>query len=169
MQTILELKYILLGLKHFFINILSFMSSGFFVLVSLCAYMIGYPAQISILSAVLILFVLDIITKFYAIQIQCGGWYKAFSIGRLSSHAFRNGLVTKALGYFLILTVSNLSLITPQIQLIGKIISSIFYVGLFFAETYSNLENLRDAGWSAVKPFMRRIKKEQDNFFNDDK
>jgi hypothetical protein len=162
MQMFFEVEHILSGLIYFFKNLFSVMTNVFFAIISGLLYLVGYPAQMAILVAVLVLFVSDIITKFYSISIQCGGFYNAFQSGKLSSHALRDGLTTKAIGYFVILTISNFCIITPQIELIGKILSPILYTGLFLTETYSNLENLRDAGLSAVTPFMKRIKKEQD-------
>lgn len=157
---------VLIELKHFFEKFISGMENIFFVIVSIFAFCIGYPAQVSILIACLALFVLDIITRFYAISIQNGGLHKAFTNGKLSSREFWNGFLTKALGYFVILTIANIALITPQLDIVGRIISTTLFCGLFFYEAISNMENLRDANFLAIIPFLNKIKKEQDKFFD---
>jgi phage-related holin len=155
---------VILGLKSFFMHFYSAMGNVFFAILSMIAYLIGYPAQEGILIAALVLFISDIITRFYAIGIQNKGLMKAFKAGKLSSRGFWNGFVTKVIGYFIILTIANLAIVTPQVSIIGTIVSTICYVGLFFYEVISNFENLRDANFLVAIPILNRLKKEQNKF-----
>jgi len=157
-----------LHLKNFFEHIINVMGNIFFWIVVTIAYLIGYPAQKAILIFTLSLFILDIITKFNAIRVQNKGIYKAFINGKISSRAFWDGFITKIIGYFVILVIANLVINTPQITFIGGVISSILYVGLAFYEIISNLENLRDAGFLAAIPILKKLTKEKDKFFNDE-
>lgn len=153
---------ILCGLKGFFEHFFNGMKNALFTILALVAYLVGYPSQILVL--VIVLFVLDIITRFWAISIQNNGLGKAFMNKKLTSRSFINGFITKILGYFVLLVIANLASITPEISLVGKAIAVIIYVGLFFYEAISNLENLRDAGFLAVVPLLNRLKREQDKF-----
>jgi hypothetical protein len=157
---------VILGLKTFFSHVWNAMGNIFFAIVSILAFLIGYPAQQGILITALVLFVLDIFTRFYAIGIQNKGITKAFKAGKLSSRGFWSGFLTKIIGYFIILTIANLAIITPQVSIVKSIISILCYTGLFFYECISNLENLRDANFLAVIPILNRFKKEQDKFIN---
>jgi hypothetical protein len=158
----------ILGLKTFFSHFYNAMGNIFFAILSILAFLIGYPAQQAILIAALVLFVTDIMTRFYAIGIQNKGLIKAFKNGKLSSRGFWNGFLTKAIGYFIILTIANLSLITPQISIVSIGIATVLYVGLFFYEIISNMENLRDANFLAAIPILNKLKKEQEKFLEND-
>jgi phage-related holin len=162
----------LFNLKHFCFKFFQPMENAFFWLVATLAYLLGYPAEKSILIFALALFILDIVTRFNAIRVQEKGLWKAFMNGKISSRAFWNGFVTKSVSYFTILVMGNLCKTTPQLGFVGTGISTIFYVGLAFYEMVSNMENLRDAGITIAIPFLNKLKKEQDKFFeseNDNK
>ncbi|MDK2830095.1 MAG: Bacteriophage holin family [Clostridium butyricum] len=157
---------VFLNLKHFFERFFETFSNVFVWVVGVLAYLIGYPAQESILIFAIVLFVMDIITKFNAIRVQNKGLCRAFINGKISSRSFWDGFITKIIGYFVILVMANLANITPQIGFAGKnIITPILYTGLAFYEVISNLENLRDANFLVAIPILKKIKKEQDNFF----
>lgn len=155
-----------MGLKHFFTQLLHAMASFYFWLIALFAYLLGYPSPILIMC--LVLFVLDIFTRIYAICINNGGLAKAFFIGKISSRGFWVGFITKTIGYFVVLTIANFAIITPEISYIGKGIASVLYLALFFYETISVFENLRDAGFLAIIPVLNKIKQEQDEFLKKD-
>jgi phage-related holin len=157
---------ILMGLRNFFTSVFNALCSIFTVIIGGLAYCIGYPAVQTMLVAVLVLFVLDFFTRFYAIKVQSGGLYKAFVNKKFSSKAFWNGFLTKVIGYFAILTVANFAKITPELSLIGGIVSPVFYTALFFYESISNLENLRDAGLLAAIPLLNRLNKEKDKYLD---
>lgn len=153
-----------LNLKSFFIHFLNSLSSIFTAIAVVLAYCLGYPAVKTMLIAVLVLFVSDFITRFYAIKVQNGGLYKAFLNKKFSSKAFWNGFIAKVMGYFVILTIANFATITPELSIIGGIVSTILYSALFFYEGISNLENLRDANFLAAIPILNKLKKEQEKF-----
>ncbi len=136
-----------LGIKHFFESFFNLICNVFVIIIGLCAYLIGYPAQKGILIATLTLFTLDTLTRTWAISRQNGGFIKAFINKNINSRSFWNGFFSKSISYFVILVIANLSLITSQVSIIGGIFSSILYVGLFTYEAISNLENLRDASF----------------------
>jgi len=159
---------VILGLKSFFMHFLNSLCNMFTAIIGFLAFCIGYPAVETMLVAVLVLFVSDFLTRFYAIKVQNGGLYKAFINKKFSSKAFWNGFITKTIGYFVILTIANFASITPELSIIGGIISPILYGALFFYEGISNLENLRDANFLAAIPILNRLKKEQDKFFENE-
>jgi phage-related holin len=157
------------NLKNFFCKFFdSVFSIGTFIVGGL-AYLLGYPAKMTILTMVLVFFVLDFATRFYAIKVQNGGLFKALVAGKFSSKSFINGFITKIIAYFTILVSANFAEITPQLSFIGDGIAAILYVGLFFYELISNMENLIEAGLNWLKPLLDKIKKKQDGFLKDDK
>jgi phage-related holin len=159
---------VILGLRHFFEEFFKCMYSASFGIVTLLAYLVGYPARVTILTLVLVFFVLDILTRFYAIRQQNGGFIKAFLNGKLNSRSFINGFVTKIIAYFVILVCANFAIITPEISFIGTAIATVLYTGLFFYELYSNLENLRDAKYGGATPLIEKVKQIQDKFMSGD-
>lgn len=154
--------------KNFFIKLFQAMGNVFFWLVTTLAFLIGYPAQKSILVCTLVLFILDFVTRFYAIGVKNKGLIKAFMSGEFSSKSFINGFLTKIVSYFTILSIAHFAKITPELTIIGGFVSSFLYVSLFFYEAISNLENLRDANFLAAIPILNKLKKEQDKFFKSD-
>jgi len=159
---------VILGLKTFFAHLWSAMGSVFFAIISILAYLIGYPAKITLLTMALAFFCLDFLTRAYAIKVQNGGLFKALVIGKFSSRAFINGFITKILAYFTILVSAHFAEITPELGFAGDGIASILYCSLFFYELISNMENLIDAGLKWLQPILKRLRKEQDNFIENE-
>lgn len=160
---------ILLSIKNFFSNFYNALCSIATSILTILMYCMGYPAVKTMLIVVFILFISDFVTRFYAIRVQNGTLFKAFLNKRFSSKAFINGFITKIIGYFVILTIANFATITPELDIIGKVISPFLYGALFFYEIISNLENLRDANFLAVIPILNKLKKEQKKFGEDKK
>lgn len=155
------------GLKHFFGNFCSVACSIYFWIVATLAYLIGYPSPILVMC--LVLFVLDVITRLYSICVNNGGLRRAFMLGKISSRGFWNGFMTKVVGYFAILTIANFAIITPEVSYIGNGIASILYVALFFYESISLAENLRDAGFVAANGILHKLNKEKDKLLDSEK
>jgi len=157
---------IMMNLKTFFTHVYNALGNIFAAVLTGLAYCIGYPAVQSMLIAVLVLFVLDFLTKFYAIKVQNGGLYKAFLDKKFSSRAFWNGFLTKIIGYFVLLTAANFANTTPELNIIGTVLSPILYSALFFYELISNFENLRDAKFIIAIPILNKLKKEQEKLLD---
>lgn len=167
----MDLKNVINGIGEFFSHVWNAIYHNvLFPIVTLMAYLIGYPAQKAILIATLVFFVSDFLTKLYAIRVQNKGLIKAFKNGNFSSHAFWEGFLTKIIGYFVCLTIANIAYITPQIDFIGKAIASVLYTALFFYEVISNLENLRDANFakSFTHGLLNKFKKESQKILDID-
>ena len=98
---------VILGLKSFFLHFYTALCSAFTFLLGSFLYLIGYPAKTAILTMVLVFFVLDIITKFYAISKKNGGLIKSFVGGKISSRSFWNGFFVKVLAYTTLLIINN--------------------------------------------------------------
>lgn len=159
---------IFLGLKNFFSNFFNILFSIVTFIGAGLAFLIGYPAKMTILTMVLVFFCLDFFTRTYAIKNQNGGLFKALVLGKFSSRAFINGFVTKIIAYFTILVSANFADITPELGFVGDAISSVLYVSLFFYELISNMENLIDAGLKWLKPIVDKLRKEQNKYLDND-
>lgn len=158
---------IITGVKHFFCQFFGVMSNIYFWILALLAYTVGYPDKSQMLIMVTILFCLDILTRFKAISKESGGLYKAFINKKLSSRRFIDGFITKLISYFVILTIANFSTSVSEIALVGTVISTVCYCGLFFYEIISLAENLRDMGFVAAEGFLKKFKEEKDKLFGD--
>ena len=166
----MNLLNIINGIGKFFVHVWDAVYSNFlFPVITVAAYLIGYPAQKAILIATLVFFVSDFLTRLYAIRVQNKGLIKAFKNGNFSSHAFWEGFITKIIGYFICLTIANVASITPQI-FIGNAIASVLYSALFLYETISILENLRDAKFAEffVNGLLNKFRKESNKLLDID-
>ena len=95
----MNLLNIINGIGKFFVHVWDAVYSNFlFPVITVAAYLIGYPAQKAILIATLVFFVSDFLTRLYAIRVQNKGLIKAFKNGNFSSHAFWEGFITKIIG-----------------------------------------------------------------------
>lgn len=152
------------GLKHFFEHLFNATCNVFFWIITLLAWLIGYPAQNTILVCVLVFFVLDFVTKFYSISVVNKGIVNAFMCGKFSSRSFINGFIAKIVAYFITLTIIHFADCTPQLSAIGTVLNPLLYSALFFYEIVSNLENLRDAKNKFAIKILKIVNKQKDAF-----
>jgi len=156
----------LIGLKHFFYQFFNVMSNLYFWIIAGTAYLLGYPDKKQMLLLATLCFIFDILTRFIAIRRQNGGLYKALLNGKLSSKKFIDGFITKVIGYFIILVIANFSCKIDEIALIGGIISTTLYCGLFLYELISIFENLRDAGFILANGLLHKINVEKNKLLD---
>jgi toxin secretion/phage lysis holin len=97
----------------------------------------------------------------YAIIKENHGFWKAIVNKKLSSRRFIEGFISKSIFYFIILSMANFAETTSQIAIVGGIVSTVFYVGLFYYETISILENFRDMGFNLANGFLHKLKKQK--------
>ncbi len=118
-------------------------------------------------TGVLILMLVDIGTKYYAISIQEGGLFKAFKNKKISSESLWRGTSRKIIVYFTFFIMAGISYRITPISAISSIISTIIYSMLFFRECQSIGENLRDAGGD-VGWFLAVVSKKQKKILEDE-
>lgn len=106
-------------------------------------FLIGEPTYALYGIGVLMLF--DIFTRLRANAINYGGWIAATISGKIKSRLLVEGLMSKLIAYFIILSIAQMSKYVVPIETANQAISSIIYAILFFVEVQSVLENLLDA------------------------
>jgi phage-related holin len=117
--------------------------------------------------AVMILAVVDVITKYYAISAQDGGFIKALKDKQINSDSMWRGTSKKLITYLVLFLMAGLSYRITPIAIVSNVISTIVYSMLFFRECQSILENLRDAG-SDVGWLISVVSKKQKKILEDE-
>ena len=117
--------------------------------------------------AVMILAVMDVVTKYYAISVGDKGFFNALRDGKINSESMWRGTSRKIITYLVLFLMAGLSYRISPIAAVSSVISTIVYSMLFFRECQSILENLRDAGadvgWmlSVVSKKQKKILKDE--------
>ena len=96
--------------------------------------------------AVLVMMILDVMTKYVALSRIAGGYIEAVRTCTISSEAFFSGTKIKIYTYAVIMIMAGLSYRVTQLDQLGVAFSSVAYCVMWFRELQSILENLRDAG-----------------------
>jgi len=108
--------------------------------------------------AVMILVLVDLISKLCAISMSSGGLIAAVNDGKLSSKRAFLGTVTKLIAYFC------LGVLTVQVRYIAAgdtavtLSKTAVYAFLFVVEAISILENLVEAGLEPIRPILDKLK-----------
>jgi len=131
-------------------------------------------AYLAAFCAVLVMMIIDILTKYYSIAALNGGLLNSIKTGKINSNSMWVGTSRKIVDYLIVFIMVGLSyrvsLVAGAIVVLGNVIYSL----LFARECQSVLENLEDAGhdvgW-ALKIIKRRKKKilEEEGIEEDDK
>jgi len=88
----------------------------------------------------------DIVTKWWAICRQHGGYFNAVKACELRSRSLWDGTRVKIFSYLIVMILTGLSYRVVFLEAAGIAIASFVYTVLFFRECQSNLENLITGG-----------------------
>lgn len=106
-------------------------------------FLIGYPTLA--LYALLVLLILDIITRLRANAINNGGYIKATRLGKIHSRRLFTGFFSKLFAYSIVLSMANMTQYFIPVEMIYTAIYSISIAILAYVEIQSVLENLLEA------------------------
>lgn len=113
-------------------------------------------------GALVILIVLDWLTKWWALSKESGGFKIAWETNVISSRGMREGL-PKIFWYMVLLIAANQ---LESFSILGYVLGStpkeVISAYLALIEAKSILENLRDCGMSGLDPFIFMLSKKQD-------
>ncbi len=134
------------------------------VIVGAIFYML-FPEQsfFTAACAVMMLAVVDVFTKYYALSVNDGGFIKALKDKHINSESMWRGTSRKLITYLVLFLMAGLSYRITPIAVVSNVISTIVYSMLFFRECQSILENLRDAG-SDVGWLLSVVSKKQKKY-----
>lgn len=129
---------------------------------------IAFPdkAMITPAFAVVIVAVLDLITKYYAKAQKCRdgrnilyGFWRAIKVKELRSATMFRGTIRKLISYMTIMILSGLAYKFGEFQGIASAFSVLAYALMFLRESQSVIENLIEAGHTDLKWLLDIIKK----------
>ena len=119
-------------------------------------------------GAVLVIMVLDLITKLYALSRQSGGLKKAFIEQKISSNSFYKGTRDKLLVFGILIVVGGCAYRLTGISELGTWFTQLVYTLMFLRDLLSILENLRDAGVGGLRIFEKAVKKKMEEYVDVD-
>ncbi len=132
-------------------------------------------AYLTAFCAVLGVMVLDVITKYYSIATNHGGFWKSLKNKFINSNSMWVGTSRKIFTYLIIFIMVGLSYRVSPVAGVTSFLGTIVYALLFLRECQSILENLEDAGadvaWltAIVKKRKKKILEDEGVSENDDK
>nr|WP_277603135.1 phage holin family protein [Brevibacillus sp. SYP-B805] len=122
------------------------------------------PASIAVGSAML----LDIITKYYAVCVNNGGFREALRTRKLSSASLWKGTQRKLISYLVIMVLCGLSVRVTMLTSVAVFIATVAYSIMFLRESQSVIENLIDAGHEDLEWFLFFLKRKQSKVLEED-
>ena len=122
------------------------------------------PAAIAVGSAM----ILDILTKYYAVSVNNGGFRKALRSRKLSSASLWKGTQRKIISYLVIMVLCGLSVRVTMLTSVAVFLSTVAYSIMFLRESQSIIENLIDAGHEDLEWFLFFLKRKQQKVLEED-
>lgn len=126
-------------------------------------------ALIAPATAVGIVVVLDLLTKYYARAQKCRngrnllvGLFNAIKQGELRSATMFAGTIRKIISYLFIMIIVGLSYNFGAFQGLASAFSVFIYALMFLRESQSIVENLVEAGHTELKSVLKFIKKRRE-------
>lgn len=115
-------------------------------------------------GAVMVIMCLDIVTKFFAIAKQNGGFRCAFKKHKITSQKFAKGTLDKLIIFGVMLIISGCAYNLMVIEEIATWFTQLVFTVMFLRDVLSILENLHDAGVQGLGLFKKLVKKKLDEY-----
>lgn len=115
-------------------------------------------------GAVLIIMVLDLVTKLFGLSRQNGGIGQSLAQKKISSRAFAKGTFDKLLVFGIMLIVCGCAYRLTGISDIAVWFTQLVYTLMFLRDLLSILENLRDAGVGGLNIFQKAVKEKMSEY-----
>lgn len=161
MTIIGTVDYIYNAIVHvqpFFVAVVTFIS---YILFPESAYK---SAAIGLIGAM----ILDILTKYYSLSAQNGGFRAALVSRAISSHKLWDGTKKKLVGTLVIMILCGLSVRVTMLTQVAVFISTVAYSYMFLKECQSIIENLIDAGHTDMQGFLFWLKRKEAKVLDED-
>jgi len=118
--------------------------------------------------AVLVIMVLDLTTKMYALSASNGGLRNSWKNHHITSSAFFKGTKDKLLVFGIMIIICGCAYRLTIIDAIAVWFTQLVYTLMFFRDLLSILENLRDAGVGGLRIFQKAVKKKMGEYVDED-
>ena len=125
------------------------------------------PAYLTAFCSVLGVMMLDVLTKYYSISCNNGGFWNSIKKRKINSNSMWEGTSRKIFAYLIIFIMVGLSYRVSPVAGIASFLGTIVYSVLFLRECQSILENLEDAG-SDVGWLLTIVKKRKKKILKDE-
>ena len=112
--------------------------------------------------AVIGMYTMDCVTKFYALSRQSGGLVKAFRAKIINSRAFFKGTIDKVIVLLAVLIIFGILYRFPVIRVLAATLIQWVFILMVVRDVMSVLENLSDAGIKGLGIFQKIAKKKYD-------
>lgn len=109
--------------------------------------------------AVLIIMILDLLTRLFAEARKAGGYKKAVLLHGISSEKFAKGTLDKLIVFGVVLVLCGCAYKLTLIDDVAKWFSQVVFCIMFLRDSLSIFENLMDAGVEGLKPFKSVLTK----------
>ena len=121
------------------------------------------PAAIGLCGAL----ILDVVTKYYALQKPHGGFFKAIKAGTIRSERFWAGIKKKIIDLLVVMILCGLSVRVAPVGSIAVLLSNVAYSVMFLREAQSCIENLISAGHTDLEWLLIAIKRKKTEILNE--
>ncbi len=115
-------------------------------------------------GAVLLMMVLDLLTKLYALGRQAGGWRTALRAKKINSLSFFRGTMDKLVVFGVMLIICGCAYRLTLFSAIAVWFTQAVFILMFLRDALSIVENLRDAGIQGMGVFEKVIRKKMDDY-----
>jgi len=110
-------------------------------------------------EAVLIVMVLDLLTRLFAQARKAGGYKKAIQAHTIASNKFARGTIDKLVVFGVMLVLCACAYKLTVIEDVARWFTQVVFTIMFLRDTLSIVENLTDAGISNMAVFKKVFKK----------
>ena len=116
--------------------------------------------------AVLIVMILDLLTRLFAESRKSGGYRKAIATHAIASNKFARGTLDKLIVFGVMLVLCDCAYMLTVIEDVALWFTQIVFAIMFLRDALSIVENLTDAGVSNMAIFKKVFKKKLEDITN---
>jgi hypothetical protein len=117
--------------------------------------------------AVLVMMVLDLLTKLYSLKRQAGGWKASIAAKKINSFSLFRGTIDKLIVLGVMMIICGCAYQLTLIADIAIWFTQVVYILMFLRDALSIIENLRDAGVQNLGMFEKVVRKKMSEYVDD--
>lgn len=164
-----EILEIFLGVYEYILKVVDYVKPTLAFMISIISYvMFPDDAYIPPTIGLVGLLVMDVITKYYSIAKQNGGFRNAVKTRKISSESMWRGTKKKLVSILVVMICCGLLMrFTTFLPIIAVLMTTVCYSFMGWRELQSVAENMIDAGHDDLRWFLNLIKKKKKDFLEE--
>lgn len=165
-----ELLELRLGVFEYTQKVADYVKPAWAIICSVLSYVL-FPDKAYVAPTIGLLgaLVLDVLTKYYAISKNNGGFCSAIRTRKISSESMWKGTKKKLVSVLVVMICCGLLMrFTAFLPQIAITVTTISYMFMFLREVQSIVENLMDAGNDELSWFLKLIKRKKGQLLEDE-